>query len=181
MKKLIVAALVLFMGTTAFSQNVDFGVKFGANFSSFRDGIRVDNKLGFHGGIFGGVKFSRKAGIQADVLYSQQGAKTKGGGEIDLNYVNIPVVLKYYLFDGLNIQVGPQFGILVGDKVVDIYEQGVKIEAKKNDVSGILGAGYDFPFGIRVDARYNFGFTEVFKGSDSKNNIYSIALGYSFL
>ena len=52
---------------------------------------------------------------------------------------------------------------------------------KKADVSGVVGAGYDFPFGIRLDARYNFGFTDVLKDGKSKNNVFSVALGYSFL
>ena len=62
------------------------------------------------------MKFTDKVGIQADLLYSQQGAEFDAG-EFDLSYVNIPVVLKYYLVQGLNIQAGPQFGFVVDDKI----------------------------------------------------------------
>jgi hypothetical protein len=180
MKKLIVAVITLFIGTTAFSQEIDLGVKAGANFSSITDASGLSNKTGFQAGIFGGIKFTDKVGIQADVLYSQQGAEFDSG-KFDLNYINVPIVLKYYLVQGLNIQAGPQFGFILDD---DIYEDGIgsfEANAEKSDISGVVGAGYDFPFGIRVDARYNFGLTKVVDGSDSKNSVVSLAVGYSFL
>lgn len=178
MKKLIVAAIALFIGTTAFSQSIDLGIKAGANFSTLTDASGLSNKTGFQAGIFGGIKFSSKLGIQADILYSQQGAKFDGG-DFDLTYVNVPVVVKYYLFHGLNLQAGPQFGFVVDDNVTKVF--GSIAKAEKSDVSGVVGAGYDFPFGIRVDARYNFGLTDVVEGAKSKNSVYSVALGYSFL
>lgn len=182
MKKLIVVALTLFMGTTAFSQGVDFGIKAGANFSTISDAAGLSNKTGFQAGIFGGLKFSDKLGIQADLLYSQQGAEFDFG-KFDLDYVTVPIVLKYYLVQGLNVQLGPQFGFVVKD---DVYTDRVGLNSiqantKNTDVSGILGAGYDFPLGIRVDARYNFGFTDVLEDGEGKNSLFSIALGYSFL
>ena len=109
MKNLFTIAIILIFGTSAFAQNADFGVKLGANFSSISDASRLSNKTGLHFGIFGGFKLSNRTRIQADVLYSQQGAETKDG-KFDLNYINVPVVFKYFLFDGLNIQFGPQFG-----------------------------------------------------------------------
>ena len=138
-------------------------------------------KTGFQAGIFAGIKFTDKVGIQADILYSQQGAEFDAG-EFDLSYVNVPVVLKYYLVQGLNVQAGPQFGFIVDDKIsVGVFDDIA--EAEKADVSGVVGAGYDFPFGVRLDARYNFGLTDVSKdsGFEGKNQVFSIALGYSFL
>ncbi|WGF92090.1 porin family protein [Aequorivita marisscotiae] len=180
MKKLIVVALTLFIGTTAFSQELDLGIKAGANFANISDASSLSNKTGFQAGIFTGIKFTENVGIQADLLYSQQGAEFDAG-EFDLTYVNVPVVLKYYLVKGLNIQAGPQFGFIVDDQIKDVL--GNIYEAEKSDVSGIVGAGYDFPFGIRVDARYNFGLSDVSKDLDgkNKNNVFSVALGYSFL
>lgn len=178
MKKFIVAAIALFMGTASFSQSVDLGIKFGANFATISDAAGLSNKTGFQGGVFGGVKFSNKIGLQADLLYSQQGGKANGKN-IELSYVNVPVVMKYYLFHGLNVQVGPQFGFIVDDNLDEVL--GNLSEAEKTDVSGILGAGYDFPFGIRLDTRYSFGFSDIWEGSKGKNSVFSVALGYSFL
>ncbi len=182
MKKLIVAVIALFIGTTAFSQEIDLGVKTGVNFSKISDVDNLSNKTGFQAGVFAGIKFTDKVGLQADILYSQQGAEFDAG-KFDLNYVNIPIVLKYYLVQGLNVQVGPQFGFILDDDIYEIQNGGptIKGNAEKSDVSAVVGTGYDFPFGIRVDARYNFGFTDVLKDEKSKNNVFSLALGYSFL
>lgn len=183
MKKLIVAVITLFIGTTAFSQEIDLGIKAGANFANISDASGLSNKTGFQAGIFGGVKFTDKVGIQADLLYSQQGAEFDAG-EFDLTYVNVPVVLKYYLIQGLNIQAGPQFGFIVDDDiVVDLGDVIADAKAENFDLSGVVGTGYDFPFGVRLDARYNFGLTDVSKvnGLDGKNSVFSLALGYSFL
>ena len=182
MKKLIVAVITLFIGTTAFSQEIDLGIKAGANFANISDVDNLSSKTGFQAGIFAGIKFTDKVGVQADVLYSQQGAEFDFG-KFDVNYINIPIVLKYYLVQGLNVQAGPQFGFILDDDIYEMQNGGpsIKANAEKSDVSGIVGAGYDFPFGIRLDARYNFGFTDVLKDGKSKNNVFSVALGYSFL
>ncbi len=182
MKKLIVAVITLFIGTTAFSQEIDLGVKAGVNFASISDvNVDLSSRTGFQAGIFAGIKFTDKVGIQADLLYSQQGAEFDAG-KFELSYVNVPIVLKYYLVQGLNLQAGPQFGFVVDDKIsLNVF--GEIADAEKADVSGIIGAGYDFPLGIRMDARYNFGFTDVSNdvAGNNKNNVFSLALGYSFL
>ncbi len=184
MKKLFVAIFALMVGGTAFSQGLDLGVKAGVNFANISDVNDLSSKTGFQAGIFAGIKFTDKVAIQADVLYSQQGAEFDYG-KFDLNYVNIPIVLKYYLVQGLNIQAGPQFGFILDDDIyVDAFgTNSIEANAEKSDVSGVVGAGYDFPFGVRVDARYNFGLTDVTKydSLEGKNNVFSIALGYSFL
>lgn len=177
MKKLIVAAIVLFMGTTAFSQGVDFGIKVGANFINFEDASQFSNKTGFQAGIFGGIKFKGNFGVQADILYSQQGSKFRRTA-FKLDYVNVPIVVKYYLVRGLNLQAGPQFGFVVDDNVTKVL--GSIYKAEKSDISGIAGAGYDF-LGFRIDARYNFGINHVVDGAKSRKSVYSLALGYSFL
>lgn len=182
MKKLIVIVCVLFSGNSAFSQEIDLGVKAGVNFASISGASDYSNRTGFQAGVFGGIKFTDNIGIQADVLYSQQGAEFDSG-KFDLEYVNVPVVLKYYLVQGLNIQAGPQFGFILNDDIYEVQLGGpsVRANAEKSDVSGVVGAGYDFPFGIRIDARYNFGLNDVLKDNKSKNSVTSIAIGYSFL
>jgi len=180
MKKLLLVAIVLFSGTSVFSQGVDFGIKAGANFSNFTDASEFSNKTGFQAGIFGGIKFKGNFGIQADILYSQQGAKLQRT-EFKLNYVNVPIVAKFYLVKGLNIQAGPQFGFVVDDNISNLPGQLADSRVKDSDISGIVGFGYDF-LGFRFDARYNFGVSNIIEGAqEGKSSVYSLALGYSFL
>src|SRR5690554_4565202 len=139
MKKLIVAVITLFLGTTAFAQEIDLGIKAGVNFANISDvNVDLSSRTGFQAGIFAGIKFTDKVGVQADLLYSQQGAEFDAG-KFDLSYVNVPVVLKYYVVQGLNLQAGPQFGFIVDDKIsLDVF--GDIADAEKADISGVVGA-----------------------------------------
>lgn len=177
MKNLKLLFVILITAQLSYAQEIDFGVKLGANFATLNDASGFDNKTGFVGGAFVGAKFS-KVGLQAELLYSQQGAEFDAT-DFDLNYINVPVLLKYYLIGGLNVQVGPQFGFLVDDNIEDSV--GNAFEAETFDLSGVAGLGIDLPFGLRADARYIFGVTDTFDVIDGKNGVFTIALGYSFL
>jgi hypothetical protein len=181
MKKLILILVASVTVTAVSAQGLDLGIKAGANFANITDASGLSNKTGFVVGVFAGAKFGDKLAIQGDLLYSQQGADFDGGS-IDLNYVNVPVVLKYYVTENLNLQAGPQFGFVVDDNFKDLPGdiQG-DIEAESFDLSGVAGVGYDFPFGIRLSGRYNFGFTDIMKSGSGKNSVITLAVGYSFL
>lgn len=178
MKRIALVVLVSFFGLSTYGQGIDLGVKLGANFSNISDAyeLEFESKTGFVGGIFLGIKFNEKLAIQSELLYSQQGAKFDAG-DIDFSYVSVPVLFKYYLIQGLNIQAGPQFGFVVDEDVPDVIDN--IIESNDFTTTGVVGLGYDLPMGLRVSARYNFGLTEVFEGG--KNSVVSLAVGFSFL
>jgi len=178
MKKLLILVFVFGVSVQAFSQGLDFGIKAGANFANITDASGLKNKTGFVAGVFAGVKLNDKLGVQGDLLYSQQGAEFDAG-EIDLNYVIIPVVIKYYITEGLNLQAGPQFGFVVDDNIKEVFS-GIS-DAESFDLSAVVGAGFEFPFGIRVSGRYNIGLTDIMMSGDGKNTVATVAAGYSFL
>jgi hypothetical protein len=179
MKKIsLLIVSILFFSFGAHAQGIDLGIKGGVNFSNITDASGLSNRTGFVFGAFAGIKFNDKLGIQGDLLYSQQGAELDPEA-IDLNYVNIPVVLRYFIFKGLNLQAGPQFGFVIDDNVKEISNNFT--EAESFDLTGVVGVGYDLPLGLRVDGRYNFGLTDVFNNTSGKNSIVTLAVGYSFL
>jgi hypothetical protein len=68
------------------------------------------------------IPLAKNFSIQPELLYAQQGTKISLSYEVtnshyksnlDLNYLNIPVMLKYYVLKGLTVQAGPQIGILL--------------------------------------------------------------------
>lgn len=180
MKRILLIVFATFFMANTYSQGLDLGVKAGVNFATISDAsVNLDNRTGFHAGFFMAIKFNDKLAIQPEMLYSQQGADFDLG-KFNLDYVNFPIVMKYYLVKGLNLQLGPQFGFVVNDEISFAGIAG-DAEAEKFDVGGIIGAGVDMPFGLRIDARYNIGFSNVTKDADGKNSVFSLALGYSFL
>ncbi len=174
MKKIIFLSLMVLFTAKSLSQGVDLGIKVGANFATLTELPNVDTRTGLNFGAFFTIKFNDKIAIQGDVLYSQQGAEFDLD-KVDLDYVNVPIVFKYYLVKRLNLHVGPQFGFLVSDFDASEFEDSYK----STDVSGVVGLGLDLPLGFRVDGRYNFGLTEFLP--DVKNNVFSLSVGWTLL
>lgn len=180
MKKLLLITLIGLCGLSTQAQGLDFGIKAGVNFANITDATGLDNRTGFVGGLFVGAKLSDNLGIQVDALYSQQGAEFDLGS-FNLDYINIPMVLKYYVAGGLNIQLGPQFGVLIDDDTQTVVGEVINdIATNDFDISGVVGLGLDIPFGMRLEGRYNFGLTAI-DFDKGKNSVVTLSLGYSFL
>ncbi|OAB78167.1 porin family protein [Cochleicola gelatinilyticus] len=181
MKKLFVLVFIFGAYLNSNAQGIEFGIKGGATFANISDAGDGSNKTGFLAGAFLGIKPTDVLVIQPEVLFSQQGAEFDAA-KFDLSYVNVPVVVKYYLFRGLNIQAGPQFGFLISDDIdLALADVESQIEAETFDLSAVAGVGFDFELGIRIDARYQLGLNDVVDGLEGKNSVFSIALGYNFL
>lgn len=187
MKKVILSIIcMLFISAGIKAQGLDFGVKAGVNFANITDASNLSGRTGFVAGIFLGGKLNDNLGLQGELLYSQQGAEFELGN-FNLDYVNVPVLIKYYVAQGLNIQAGPQFGVVVNDDVNATILGEIIDDLGTNDfdISGVIGLGYDLPMGIRVSGRYNFGLSDVPDDSrfatSGKNSVVTLAVGYSFL
>ena len=174
MKKIIFLSLMVLFTAKSLSQGVDLGIKVGANFATLTELPNVDTRTGLNFGAFFTIKFNDKIAIQGDVLYSQQCAEFDLD-KVDLDYVNVPIVFKYYLVKKLNLHIGPQFGFLVSDFDASEFEDSYE----STDVSGVVGLGLDLPLGFRADGRYNFGLTEFLP--DVKNNVFSLSVGWTLL
>lgn len=184
-------AILLASGTQAQVQAA-FGLKGGLNLAKVdvnADAVsNYENRTGFHGGGFVLVKLT-KIGIQPEILFSRQGSKlninTKSY-DLTYDYINIPVMLKLYLAAGLNLQMGPQFGLLRDAVGTAITSTGDPLEVskdtfKKSDLSFAIGAGWDLPFGLVIEGRYNLGLSKIQDNPNldaTKNQVVQVSLGY---
>lgn len=143
--------------------------------------------------------------LAAGLNYSLQGSgweNYKEGGyelkdaKIELGYVAIPVVANFYLFKGFAIKAGIQPAFLTnanmkytieksssaGNVSVN-YDESIKDDCKKFDLSVPMGISYQFQVPVVIDLRYNLGVSKVFKGDadkNPKNNVISLTVGYKF-
>ena len=179
MKKFLFAALALCIVNGAIAQGIKLGVKAGANLSTITDVDDAKMKLGFHVGGFLEFKFSESLSLQPELLFSMQGAKQDGDVSVTMNmdYFNVPVMLKVNFAEGLSAEVGPQLGFLVGG-----VDGNTEI-----DLSGAAGLSYTFAEKFVIGARYCFGLTKIFKDSKfediefkQKNSVIQFSLGYKF-
>jgi len=185
---LLLSVACLMLGTAANAQNWTFGAKAGMNVTGITDDdIDMGTKFSFHLGAFAEYRFNDFFGVQPELIYSRQGAYEKENGikgYARFNYINVPILAKLYVTEGLSIDLGPQFGILLNSKAV-AKGNGDTIKSdwdgsKGFDVSFAMGLTYSIDYHWSINARYNLGLTNVDKDFDGKNSVFQIGVGYRF-
>jgi hypothetical protein len=170
MKKIFVFVIASFAAIHLFAQERPvFGIKAGLNLAKTTNsnGGSRDFKAGLHAGVLAHIHLSHQFALQPELLYSGQGAKytiSDGEHNLNLNYVNIPVMLQFMFDNGFRLQTGPQLGFLaaVNDKR-DGNETGffTSDDFKTIDFSWGFGLGYLGFSGFGIDARYNLGVSNI--------------------
>ena len=195
MKKIVlVFVFALFVAFESSAQaGFRLGLKGGLNFANVDTNFDTEARTGFHAGAIATIKLAKFA-VQPEIILSKQGTSFDFDGsdlESNYTYVNVPILAKLYLIGGLNLQAGPQFGFLASAKQDILDEAGniedcreVKDQLKGTDISVGLGAGWDLPFGLTIDARYNLGLSDVSDqdgADDIKNQVFQISVGYRLI
>ncbi len=192
--KMIVALFTVFLAAnTVQAQEFSVGPKVGYNnaklegksFSAFHDNNSIN---GYHVGLFTEIRFNKFA-IQPEVYYSSEGGKWKASldnatieHDFNLDYVNVPLMLKYYLTNSLAIEAGPQAGFLTASKMSfsDLDPDSPKFNDFNFSVN--VGLSLNLPLNLMLSARYNAGLTDVTDHPevDWKNRVMQLSLGYKF-
>lgn len=191
MKKLLLAIVVcMFMGSAYGQTEITVGPKLGWNITNISNISASKNKMSIHLGGFAEFKFNEYFALQPELLYSRQGYRLKsddGKTKVRVNYLNIPVLAKLYVLDGLSVDLGPQLGFALNAKSKNKHG-GTTVKHKITnintcDVSFAVGASYVYEE-FMVSARYNIGLTNVWDkdvvGENNKNHVFQLSVGYRF-
>lgn len=188
MKKSILIIAILFIGATSFAQNsnnVQLGVRGGANFATVAgdDYDSPDSRTSFYLGLLAEAPLSDHVSLQPEVYYSGQGFDVDNA-QFKVDYIQVPLLLKFYIADGLNIQAGPQFGFKVNEEFdFDPNEDSGSFDTDSVndfDFQGAAGVEYKFPSGFFIQGRYSYGFSEMVEDVDVHNSVFSAGLGFMF-
>ncbi len=208
MKKIFLLTSCAFLfSVMSFAQvRFDVGLKGGLNFASINTGSSVaqnySNRTGYHVGVYAMIKITKFA-IQPEIIFSKQGQtyslSSSSNLKSNFDYINIPIIIKFYLVGGLNLQAGPQFSFLsnstgytLNTSTSTVTAQSLNNFVKSSDVSLSVGAGWDLPFGLNITARYNMGLSDINKNSginsplittslgtnEAKNQVFQASVGY---
>ena len=197
MKKMLVliAAAIVCMSASA---QVQFGGKVGFDLTNFwGSDVEHGMKPSYQVGLLMEYKMSPKFAIAPEVVFASQGGKFKAldlnlfGLDIEknvtfnTNYINVPVMLKYYVTPAFSIDLGPQVGFNVYSKysIEDVDKAiDVKDNTKTVDFGVGLGGTYNLSENAFVQARYTMGMTKVFDGdyNKEKNGNIQVAFGMKF-
>lgn len=176
MKKILLMAALVMFTIYGFSQNTSYGVRTGLNNSNLDfepDTGSFDNahRNGFTIGFFAEYKVTENLSFAPEIQYSAEGAKEE---VIRIEYIQMPLFLKYKLAERLSLGLGPQISLKGHD-----YEDGFKNLA----FSGLAGLEYRITEEFFVDFRYSYGLTNVFDDEtnlEAKNTNMQIGFGIKF-
>ncbi|HMC01286.1 MAG TPA: porin family protein, partial [Flavobacteriaceae bacterium] len=127
---LLVFTSIITINAQSNSSETEFGIKGGLNSASIQgDDIGdTESRTSFNLGFLVEIPISEKFSFQPELLYSGQGFDiaerdqdnifdTDDNIEYQLSYINIPLLFKAYLVDGLSIEAGPQFGFKLHEEI----------------------------------------------------------------
>ena len=213
MKKMFFIAALAVFGMNSADAQVSFGVKAGPQLTNFAgsDVEESNMKVGFNVGGYANIRFSEQLAFQPELLFSLQGAKTeeslsefgvtvKNEGKTNLSYINVPLMMKWYAYDGLNFEFGPQVGFNVAAKGKSTttttgagdFDGTVETEGDIENISTVdfgvnIGAGYEMANGLNFGLRYGRGLTSISDIEDNNgdkakvfNSVISLGVGYTF-
>ncbi|MBC5841109.1 PorT family protein [Flavobacterium sp. F-380] len=182
MKKILLVAVLAVLGfVSGNAQEIKFGAKAGLNFASVRgeNSDVYDTVTAFNLGAVAEIPLSEKISFQPEILFSGQGYSF-GNDIAALNYLNVPLMGKYYVTKGLSLEAGPQVGFLLSAKTDNA---DVKNLFKKIDFGVNAGLGYKLENGLNFSARYNLGLSNISSvaNTTNKNAVVQLSVGYFFL
>jgi hypothetical protein len=184
---LLLIAIVLISLQSATAQ-ISVGPKGGINLSNLNN-LKVENTdvqplVGFHLGAFASFRFGPIA-VVPELLYSTQGAKLENATNeenLEINYFNIPVMLRYYTKPGFFLETGPQLGFNTSAK---LGEDDIKQSVKESDFSWCAGIGFQ-KRSLGIGVRYNIGLSKTgdaetvqISDVDYKNGVLQVSLFFT--
>lgn len=181
MKKITLIALMLFMmaSTELFAQ---FGVRAGANIANFQ-GFDYQSRIGMHLGAYYDYQFNSEISVEPGIFFSQKGFKSNSSDKIEnVNYMDIPVLVRYKIKEKFNVFAGPQGSILLSRS----YTEGNFTSKNSNilrgyDLAAVIGAGVKLPNDFNFQLSYDLGLLSLnYFDQNVKNRVFRISVGKSF-
>ena len=172
--------------------------------AGFLGGVDVEYRAAENFAVSLGAYYARQGYRYADYeeMTENAGVKSYSGMKnqhANIDYLQVPLMLKAYVTPGFAVMAGAQMGFLLGD--AKFLSESTALEKDKNgsttykettskeevmplrkvDVSIPLGLSYEY-MNVILDARYNIGLTNVYKGDKlkSKNKVLTFTVGYRF-
>jgi len=214
-------ALLGFVVVPASAQNVSIGIKGGYNSATWEgNAVQSLNSLvtltdgygstaarpGFHVGGYVRIPVSPVFSIEPGAYYSQKGMQLTGefsSEQLDFlnmratitdkaDYIDVPLLAKIFVTEGLHFYGGPQVSFLVSNKVntkasvigFNVLNRDLNYDSpfRKTDVGLVGGVGYRFQNGFNLSAGYDYGLNTVDKNGNFNtfNHVVKVSAGFEF-
>ncbi|UYZ62385.1 porin family protein [Hymenobacter weizhouensis] len=168
--------------------------------------VTKEMRTGFHAGLYATLPLGPRFAIEPGVLYSEKGVVLNGRIPLEqfdflnarvtatarMAYLDVPLLAKAYLTEGLYLYGGPQASFLLsGNARVQAGALGfaalnrdfdVKNQFRPVDFALTGGLGYQFQNGLGLSAGYDYGLSSLDKNNrfDAQNRVIKAAVNFSF-
>ncbi len=147
---------------------------------AYQGGVAFNINVSHHSSL--GLIGIGRWGVEIEALYGAKSYKA-GNKTLLMNYLEIPMLLQFYLTQGLLVEAG-----LTPVKLINAspnYLQSGNVTAdmgtmKVNDVMISAGACFKTPFGLAIGLRYNLGVSEWAENFHSKTSTAMASISYLF-
>lgn len=190
MKRTILIGLLALTTSGVFAQKegslITLGLKAGFNSTKFKmsdlgkyttEDWKTETKNGFIYGAYGRVKLSHPFYIQPEIYFTSKKFELEGNS-ITLKTFDVPILLNFRMITLGPVRVhalaGPVASIVRKDKIPAQYND--YLDFKSTNWTFQAGAGAEV-MGISLDARYEWGLSDVSKGIDGRTNVLTITAG----
>lgn len=172
--KTYITLLAIMLTTVLAAQDIKYGVKGGMSVSNLDyEDMPIntnEHRNGFVFGVFVEYGLSDRLSIVPELQFSGEGSNKEGFRN---DYLNLPVILKHTFFDRVGLGLGPQVGLKVNKKN----------DGFKNLVfSGVGYVEFMITDEFAIDARYNYGFSNVFDDEpgfpEATNGVIQFGINY---
>lgn len=171
------------------------GVVVGVNSASVTDADGLSSRTSYVGGLSMTWPLSGQVSFQPELLFTMKGAQetsSSGTGTLKLNYLEVPLLLRFdipatgnvkpFVYAGPSVAVqtscnieGSSGGSTVSFSCEELArEAGASTTFSRTDAGAIFGGGIAFDVNGRtltVGARYESDFVKISSDSDSKNRV----------
>lgn len=188
---------IFLIACAAHSQRFNAGIIAGLNISQVEgDGFAGYNKAGPAFGVFVNTFFTDELAGQMEINYSQKGSQRKSTLDnpqyfrIELHYVEIPVLARYFLPAGVVFEGGLSGGYLFSSKEKDeVSEIPIIHPFKKTEIAFIAGVAWQMTGKISLNSRFSYSILPVRQHAGGgtfrfnrgqNNNVLFFGLQYQF-
>ncbi len=196
---LVFTTVILLFSATFYGQENEakLGLKAGLNFSNIASGQLNDGsipRVGVLLGIMGEFPLNPTISFAPELAYSNQGSVRRFDemgsnftNRTHINYINVPLLFKYYLNPSFAMDLGPYVGVNIISKAVS--RGGGNRFSENIDGINLIDAGlsgsisYSLSTNYFIAARYSRGFTSVFdntadlNGLQARNSVFNLSFG----
>ena len=162
-----------------------FGIVGGQNISTINDNENSIMNIipGFMGGVAAQVIWPKGFVVQPELLYSQKGCRFVDGTQYGVDYLELPVKVKYRL-QITDVKpfafVAPYaaYAIRLVEKGEVLSDTPLSNQINKYDYGIGVGAGFDAWKNIQLSFKYSWGFAQVLNESfPVRNKVFTISAG----